>query len=143
MKTIALLTLIVLTGGFYVSAQSARKYKSDEFMKNLRKMTDSQDLLSNFAIKTRLEKLLGKQNYESFLESFETVTPLKKSKSFLFASGCLIHACRQLESAIAVDLVNKTIHAGIYRRGEKTKFFNEKRRFSPAEIKHWANRLSK
>lgn len=143
MKTVILTVLFVLIGVFYASAQTGGKYKSGNFPDNLYKMTDSSELLNNPAIKMRLEKLLGKENYDSFMESFETVTPIKKSKSILFASGCLIHACNQLESAIAVNLVNQTIHAGIYRRGEKTKFFNEKRRASPANIKNWANRLPK
>ena len=103
---------------------------------------DSDKILNNPVIKTRLKKLLGKKNYASFLESFETLTPIEKKGTILFSSGCLIHACTHLESAIAVDLVNKTIHAAIYRKGERTRYFNENGRRTPGAIKNWANRLS-
>src|ERR1044072_5599641 len=62
---------------------------------------DSDSLLKNPAIKARLKNLLGKK-YDSFMESFETLTPVTKEGHYLFSSGCLIHACTHLESAIAV-----------------------------------------
>jgi hypothetical protein len=102
---------------------------------------DSDKILNNAVIKTRLKKLLGKKNYASFFESFETLTPIEKNGDILFSSGCLIHACTQLESAVAIDLVNKTVHAGIFRRNEKTKYFNEKGRKTPKALKIWADRL--
>ena len=97
--------------------------------------------MENAIIKVRLKKLLGKKNYASFLESLETLNPIEKNGGILFSSGCLIHACTQLESAVAIDLVNKTIHAGIFRRNEKTKYFNENGRKSPKALKSWADRL--
>jgi len=144
MKKFIFCFLIVAICGLCVTAQTNRKYKNDELPADISKMTDadSMELLNNPAIKMRLKRLLGKKNYDSFLESFETVTPVEKKGVFLFASGCLIHACTQVESAIAVDLVNKTIHAAIYRRGEKTKFFNENGRATPKVIKNWAERLA-
>lgn len=102
---------------------------------------DSMKLLSNPTIQSRLKKLLGKKNYADFLESWETVNPIVKKGNFLFSSGCLIHACSHAESAIAIDLVNQTIHAGIFRDEAKTKYFNEKSRKTPKTIKTWANRL--
>src|SRR5215208_6803942 len=85
---------------------------------------DSDSLLKNPAIQTRMRKLLGNK-YASFMGSFETLSPVTKSGSFLFSSGCLIHACTHLESAVAIDLVNRTIHAAIFRQGEKVRYFNE------------------
>ena len=102
---------------------------------------DSLKLLNNVAIKSRLKKLLGTKNYADFLESWETVNPIVKKGNFLFSSGCLIHACGHAESAIAIDLVNQTVHAGIFRDEAKTKYFNEKSRKTPSTIKNWANRL--
>jgi hypothetical protein len=102
---------------------------------------DSGKILDNAVIKIRLERLLGAKNYASFLESFETLTPIEKSGNFLFSSGCLIHACTHLESAIAIDLVNKTIHAAIFRDDKKTKYFNEIGSKNPKSITNWANRL--
>jgi hypothetical protein len=55
-----------------------------------------------------------------------TVTPIEKDGNILFSSGCLIHACTHLESAIAIDLVKNTIHAAIYNEEKKTGYFNEK-----------------
>ena len=103
---------------------------------------DSLDLLNNPTVKARLKKLLGAKNYASFLDSFETVAPVEKKGAFLFSSGCLLHACTNLESAIAIDLTSKTIHAAIYNKAGKTKFFNENNRKTPEVIEAWANRLA-
>lgn len=101
---------------------------------------DSDSLLKNPAIQTRMKRLLGRK-YDSFMESFETLTPVTKSGDFLFSSGCLIHACTHLESAIAVDLVNRSIHAAIFRQNEKTRYFNEGGKATPKVIRDWANNL--
>ena len=101
---------------------------------------DSDSLLKNPAIRARMKKLLGGK-YDSFMESFETLNPVTKEGNFLFSSGCLIHACTHLESAIAVDLVNKTVHAAIFRRGEKTRYFNEGGRAVPEVVRDWADNL--
>src|SRR3954467_14474172 len=61
---------------------------------------DSDSFLKNSAIQSRLRTLLGTK-YDSFIESFETLNPVTKERNFLFSSGCLIHACTHLESAIA------------------------------------------
>ncbi|MEJ7624469.1 MAG: hypothetical protein WKF34_10800 [Pyrinomonadaceae bacterium] len=103
---------------------------------------DSSKILDNAVIKARLKKLLGKKNYASFLESFETQNPIEKNGDILFSSGCLIHACGHLESAIAIDLANNTIHAAIYNEEKKTRYFNEKGSKTPESIISWANRLS-
>ena len=103
---------------------------------------DSDKILNNAVIKTRLKKLLGKKNYASFLESFETLAPIEKTDDILFSSGCLIHACQHLESAVAIDLVNKTVHAAIYRENKITKYFNESGAKTPQAITNWANRLN-
>ena len=101
---------------------------------------DSDELLKNPAIVTRMKKLLG-EKYGSFMESFETLNPITRRGNFLFSSGCLIHACTHLESAIAIDLINKTIHVAIFRQIEKTKFFNEDGKATPKVIRDWANNL--
>ncbi len=103
---------------------------------------DSDKLLNDPVIKTRLKKLLGKKNYAAFLDSFETLTPITKDGDVLFASGCLIHACTHLESAIAIDLKNNTIHAAIYNDEKRTRFFNERGKKTPAQIVDWAMRLA-
>ncbi len=102
---------------------------------------DSLKLLNNTTIKSRLKKLLGTKSYADFLESWETVNPIVKKGNFLFSSGCLIHACGHVESAIAIDLVNNSIHAAIYRDDKKPRYFNEKSRKTPSSIKNWSNRL--
>ncbi len=142
MKQIIFSLLIVAICAFGATAQTNKK--GDKLPAVIIKMTDADSfaLLNNPVIKTRLKKLLGAKNYAAFLDSFETVSPVEKNESILFASGCLIHACGHLESAIAVDLVNQTVHAAIYNQIEKTKFFNEKNRKTPAIIKNWADRLA-
>jgi hypothetical protein len=101
---------------------------------------DSDSLLKNPAIQARIKRLLGSK-YDSFMESFETLNPVTKEGNFLFSSGCLIHACTHLESAIAVDLAGRTIHAAIFRQNEKTGYFNEGGKATPPVIRGWANNL--
>jgi hypothetical protein len=101
---------------------------------------DSDSLLKNAAIQARMKKLL-RSKYDAFMESFETLNSVRKEGNFLFSSGCLIHACTHLESAIAVDLVNQTVHAAIFRQDEKTRYFNEGGTATPAVIKDWAANL--
>lgn len=102
---------------------------------------DSDKILNDAAIKIRLQKLLGKKNYSAFLDSFETINPVEKNGNVLFSSGCLIHACGHLESAIAIDLVNNTIHAAIYNEKKKIAYFNERNSKTPESIANWANRF--
>lgn len=101
----------------------------------------SDKILKDPIIGKRLKKLLGKENYGSFLESFETINPIEKTGDMIFSSGCMIRACGHLESAIAIDLKNKTIHAGIFNEIEETKYFNEKDSETPEAIVKWAKRL--
>ena len=103
---------------------------------------DSDKILENEVIKIRLKKLLGAKNYAAFMESFETLNPIEKTGDILFSSGCLIHACAHLESAVAIDLVNNTIHAAIYNDEKKTRYFNEKGSRTPKSITDWAMRLN-
>lgn len=144
MKKIIFSFFILLICNLCVFTQVNIKRKNIGLPANISKFSgaDSDRLLKNSAIRIRLKTLLGKKNYAAFLESFETLTPIVKKGTFLFASGCLIHACTHLESAIAVDLVNKTIHAAIYRQNERVRYFNEKGRKTPGAVKNWANRLS-
>ncbi|HEX8847372.1 MAG TPA: hypothetical protein VF791_22200 [Pyrinomonadaceae bacterium] len=101
---------------------------------------DSDSLLKNPVIQARMKRLMGKQ-YASFMESFETLTPVARRGNFLFSTGCLIHACTHLESAIAIDLTNRTVHAAIFRQDEKTRYFNEGGKATPEVIRDWANNL--
>lgn len=101
---------------------------------------DSDALLKEPAIQTRMKSLLGKQ-YASFMESFETLNPVTRKGDYLFSSGCLIHACTHLESAIAIDLVHKTIHTAIFRQDEATRYFNEDGKATPKVIRTWADNL--
>jgi hypothetical protein len=103
---------------------------------------DSDIILNDPAIKTRLQTLLGTKNYASFVESFETVTPITKDGHVLFSSGCLIHACTHLESAIAIDLKANTIHAAIFNDVRKTRFYNERGSKTPDAVAKWAKRLN-
>lgn len=135
MKKVGLAILLIAAFAVFASAQSLPA--------NIVQMNgrDSDEILNNPTIKLRLQKLLGKKNYADFIESWETVNPITKKGNFLFSSGCLIHACGHIESAIAIDLRTKTIHTAIFREGEKTRYFNERKKKTPNVIKNWANRL--
>ncbi|HQU85998.1 MAG TPA: hypothetical protein PKY59_22920 [Pyrinomonadaceae bacterium] len=140
-----IICVFLLTAIFTVSAFAQKaKPKTAALPAGITKWKgeDSDKILQNAAIKTRLKNLLGKRNYADFMESFETLTPIEKNGNILFASGCLIHACGHVESAVAIDLTKNTIHAAIFREDEKTKYFNENDGKTPKSIKVWANRLA-
>ena len=143
MKPIIFLFLITAIFAFSAFAQNA-KSKTPALPDGIAGWNgeDSDKILDNAVIKPRLKKLLGKKNYASFLESFETLTPIEKTADILFSSGCLIHACQHLESAIAIDLVNNTIHAAIYREDKQIKYYNESGAKTPQAITNWADRLN-
>jgi hypothetical protein len=143
MKRLTLVLLMTLVSSLSLLAQTA-KTRRPALPSDIAATAgqDSDSLLKNPAIKARMEKLLGSKQYASFMESFETLTPVTKRGTFLFSTGCLIHACTHLESAIAIDLVNKTIHVAIFRQNEKTRYFNEDRKRTPEVIRDWANNLS-
>ena len=141
----ATIYLILITGIFGISgfAQTS-KPKTEALPAGITNWSgeDSSRILNDTAIKLRLKKMLGKTSYASFIESFETVTPITKTGNVLFASGCLIHACTHLESAIAIDLGDNTIHAAIYNDEKTTRFFNERRTRSPKPMISWAKSLN-
>lgn len=141
MKRTASLLLVILVSCFSATAQTA-KTKRPTLPSDIAAMAgqDSDSLLKNPVIKARMKKLLGKK-YDSFMESFETLNPVTREGHYLFSSGCLIHACTHLESAIAVDLVSRTVHAAIFRQDEKTIYFNEGGKATPEVIRGWANNL--
>jgi hypothetical protein len=141
MKKTASLLLITLVSCFCALAQTA-KTSCPALPSGIAAMAgqDSDRLLKNPLIKARVKKLLGKQ-YASFIESFETLNPVTSEGHFLFSSGCLIHACTHLESAIAVNLTNNTIHVAVFRQDEKTRYFNEGGKATPEVIRDWANNL--
>ena len=143
MKRTAFALLVTLVSCFSATAQTAKPGRP-ALPSDIAAVAgqDSDSLLKNPAIQTRMKKLLGNK-YDSFMESFETLNPITKEGSLLFSSGCLIHACTHLESAIAIDLVNRTIHAAIFRQNEKTRYFNEGGRATPGVIRDWANNLSR
>jgi hypothetical protein len=141
MKRIVSLLLLTIVLCFSATAQTA-KTRRPTLPSGIAAAAgqDSDSLLKNPVIKARMQRLLGNQ-YNSFMESFETLNPVTREGTFLFSSGCLIHACTHLESAIAIDLTNKTIHAAIFLQTERTRYFNEGGRATPKAIRDWANNL--
>jgi hypothetical protein len=142
MKRIASLLLMTIVLCFSATAQTAKTRRA-ALPSDIAAVEgqDSDSLLKNPVIKARMQRLLGNQ-YDSFMESFETLNPVTREGTFLFSSGCLIHACTHLESAIAINLTNKTIHAAVFRQTERTRYFNEGGRATPKVIRDWANNLS-
>ena len=142
MKKLLIVLLLTLTLYFAAAAQKP-KPKSQTLPANTVALIgeDPDTLLSIKPINARFKALLGK-SYSDFMDSFETRGPFERKGNYLFSSGCLIHACTHLESAVAIDLVNHTIHAAIFRENEKVKYFNEDRRRTPSAIKEWANNLT-
>jgi hypothetical protein len=142
MKRTASLLLLTLVSCFSATAQRAKTTRP-ALPSGIAAAAgqDSDILLKNPVLKARLKKLLGNK-YDSFMESFETLNPVMREGHYLFSNGCLIHACTHLESAIAVNLTNNTIHAAVFRQDEKTEYFNEGGKATPEVIRDWANHLS-
>ncbi len=140
-QKISLIVLITLALCVFANAQPKVKTKSSA-TGNLSKSEGQYpfELFKNKTVKARMKKLLGK-NYSNFFDSFETQSPFTKKGNFLFSNGCLIHACGHLESAIAIDLANNTIHLGIFRQDEASKTFNEKNRKTPKVLTAWLKNL--
>ncbi len=132
--------LFVLLLAFGANAQTG-KLKRQPLPVNIAGWKDSFKLVNNAAVKSRLKKLLGKKGYADFLESWETINPIVKKGDILFASGCLIHACGHIESAIAIDLKTKTIHVGIFRQDETSKIYDEDEKKQPKVLSDWFNNL--
>jgi len=140
-----IISLLLLTGIFGISAFAQKvSPKVAALPSDIADWNgqDSDKLLNDPVIKGRLKILLGKKNYASFIESFETLSPISKAGNVLFSSGCLIHACTHLESAIAIDVKANTIHAAIFNEEKTTRYFNERGRKPPAAITGWAKRLN-
>ncbi|HUQ32558.1 MAG TPA: hypothetical protein VM095_10590 [Pyrinomonadaceae bacterium] len=140
MKRTASLLLMTIVLCFSAIAQTAKTRRPALPSDIAAAGQDSDSLLKNPVIKTRMQRLLGKK-YGSFMESFETLNPVTREGRFLFSTGCLIHACTHLESAIAVNLSNNTIHAAIFRQDERTVYFNEGGKATPVVIRDWADNL--
>jgi hypothetical protein len=140
-QKISLIILITLTLCVLATAQSRVKTKNSATVSFSK--SEGQypfELFKNKTVKSRMRKLLGK-NYSDFFDSFETQEPFAKKGNFLFSSGCLIHACGHLESAIAIDLAANTIHIGIFREDEAAKTFNENKRKTPKILTAWLKNL--
>jgi hypothetical protein len=141
MKKNASLLLVLLVSCLCAAAQTAKPRRAPlppDLYKAAGRGSDS--LLKDPAVTSRLKGLLG-DKYDSFMESFETLNPVTRDGNYLFSSGCLIHACGHLESAIAVDLNRRTVHAAIFRQDEKTRYFNEGGSATPKAISNWADKL--
>jgi hypothetical protein len=140
-QKISLIILVTLAFCVFANGQTKTKPKSSgvvDLSKNAGQYPF--DLFKNKTVKARMKKLLGK-NYANFFDSFETQSPFKKKGNVLFSSGCLIHACGHLESAIAIDLATNTIHLGIFRQDEAAKTFNENKRKTPKVLTDWFKNL--
>jgi hypothetical protein len=140
-QKISFIVLITLTLCIFANAQSKVKTNSSATV-NFSKSEGQYpfELFKNKTVRSRIKKLLGK-NYSEFFDTFETQALFKKKGNFLFSSGCLIHACGHLESAIAIDLVTNTIHIGIFRQDERAKTFNENKRKTPKVLTVWFKNL--
>lgn len=92
------------------------------------------------SVKSRLKTLLGKR-YSDFDGSISVQHTITTEGDFLFASGCMAHACTINEAAFVIDLKNKRIHAVIYERDAPAKFFNEDKAATPQILLDWVKEL--
>lgn len=94
------------------------------------------ELMKVRAVKSRLRTLIGRR-YSDFAISISVQHQITKEGDFLFASGCMAHACTINEAAFVIDLKNNRIHAVIYEQGSVPRFFNEDRTATPKILLEW------
>jgi hypothetical protein len=82
------------------------------------------------AVKARLKTLLGRR-YTDFVYSIDVQSPMKMAGDFLFANGCMAHACTINEAAFVIDVKNKRIHAMLYEKDKAPLYFNEDKAPTP------------
>jgi hypothetical protein len=142
MQKLILSILILTSFGLCVFAQKSSNPKPPPLPNNLVKYVDEypEKLMKVPAVKTRLKLLLGK-NYSTFDSNLTVQAPMKEVGDFLFASGCLPHSCTISEAAFVIDLKNKRIHAVIYEKDVKPKFYNEDKAATPEILLNWVNKL--
>ena len=99
---------------------------------NLSKYVDEYpvELMKVPAVKSRLKTLLGKR-YSDFVVSIDVQSPMKMDGDFLFANGCMPHACTIMEAAFVIDVKNKRIHAVLYEKDKPPLYFNEDKAPTP------------
>jgi len=99
---------------------------------NLTKYVDQYpvELMKVPAVKSRLRALLGKR-YSDFVYSIDVQSPMKMQGDFLFANGCMAHACTINEAAFVIDVKNKRIHAMLYEKDKPPLYFNEDKAATP------------
>ena len=88
------------------------------------------ELMKVKSLKSRLQTLLGK-HYSDFVVSIDVQSPLKMVGDFLFANGCMPHACTINEAAFVIDMKNKRIHAVLYEKDKPPLYFNEDKAPTP------------
>ncbi len=94
------------------------------------------ELMKVPSVKSRLKTLLGRR-YSDFVISIDVQHTITKEGDFLFASGCMAHACTINEAAFVIDLKNKRIHAVIYEQDAAPRFFNEDKAATPQLLLDW------
>src|SRR4030095_4971002 len=85
---------------FTVQASAQAPAKRPPLPADLAKYVDEYpvELMKVPAVKSRLKLLLGKR-YADFDVSISVQAPMKMDGDFLFASGCMAHACTIMEAA--------------------------------------------
>lgn len=138
MKQIFAILMITLA----LSLSAAAQPKKPALPTNMAKYIDEYPvkLMKVPSVKARLKTLLGKK-YSTFDLYIAVQAPTKQVGDFLIASGCLPHACTISQSAFAIDLKNKRIHAVIYEKDKLPKYYNEDKAATPQVLIDWVNEL--
>jgi hypothetical protein len=128
-RTIIILGLLLFAG---VSVSAQPPAKRPDLPAKLAKYVDESpgELMNVPVVKSRLRMLLGKR-YTDFVESISVQAPIRMAGGFLFASGCMAHACTIMEAAFAIDVKNKRIHAVLYEKDKPPLYFNEDKSPTP------------
>ena len=125
--------LVLFVPAAAVMAQSPAK--RPPLPANLSKYVDEYpaELMKVPAVKSRLRTLLAKR-YNEFVLSIAVQAPTKMDGDFLFASGCMPHACTVNEAAFVIDVKNKRVHAVIYEKNKPPLYFNEDKAPTPQPL---------
>ena len=123
------LTLVVV---ILAAATAQTTPKRPPLPSNLAKYVDQYpvELMKVPAVKSRLKALLGK-HYADFVVSIDVQSPMKMVGDFLFANGCMPHACTIMEAAFVIDVKNKRVHAVLYEKDKPPLYFSEDKAPTP------------
>ena len=137
------LIILIFTIQFFAIGQTKTQTKTEakpnlEFLKKW-DGKKAIEILKNKELKTRLEKLLGKdfKNFETILNISNGIGKVKNN--FFIIEGCDNKNCKKSKVILVADISKNDLEVGIYFNG-KGQTFQEIKGQPPVEILEWVRK---